>query len=119
MRTRHYPWLALLAVGLFGSLLNVATPIARAASLTVNAGTGVDPAGCYVPPSSGTYKTIQKAVNCAGANDTITVAAGTYTETVTTNKTLTLRGANSGVTGFSPRGPEAIVSGPSGHTSFD
>jgi hypothetical protein len=107
-----------LAVALFGSLLVVATPIARAATLTVNAATGVDPGACYVPPSSGTYKTILKAVNCAAATDTITVAAGTYTEQVTVNKTLTLRGANTGVTGFSPRGPESIVSGPTGKTSF-
>ncbi|MEW5825504.1 MAG: right-handed parallel beta-helix repeat-containing protein [Candidatus Bipolaricaulota bacterium] len=38
------------------------------------------------------YTTIQAAVNGAAAGDTIVVAAGTYAESVTVNKTLTIRG---------------------------
>lgn len=43
------------------------------------------------------YQTIQAAVDDASAGDTITVKSGTYNETVTINKALTLK-AESGVT---------------------
>lgn len=42
--------------------------------------------------SSGTYYTIQDAINAAGSDGTISVAAGTYPETVTINKPLTMVG---------------------------
>ncbi|MBA7645969.1 hypothetical protein ES703_53730 [subsurface metagenome] len=41
--------------------------------------------------------TIQAAVNAAGTDDTINVAAGTYPESVTIDKSLTLLGAKAGV----------------------
>ncbi|HBA91303.1 MAG TPA: hypothetical protein DCZ08_05935, partial [Anaerolineaceae bacterium] len=41
------------------------------------------------------YTTIQAAVTGATAGDTITVAAGTYNETVTVNKSLTITLADS------------------------
>jgi parallel beta-helix repeat protein len=46
--------------------------------------------------TGGCYATIQSAVNAAAANDTINVAAGTYTEDVTIGKALSLIGAGSG-----------------------
>src|SRR5690349_21616061 len=43
------------------------------------------------------YSTIQAAVNAANPGDVIQVDAGTYPESVTINKALTLDGANAGV----------------------
>ncbi len=45
------------------------------------------------------YGTIQAAVNAASAGDTIAVASGTYNETVSITKPLTLEGAQAGVQG--------------------
>jgi hypothetical protein len=51
----------------------------------------------HIVGSSTNYSTIQAAVNAAAAGNTITVDAGTYNETVTINKTLTLKGAKAGI----------------------
>ncbi|MBA3766375.1 MAG: thrombospondin type 3 repeat-containing protein [Acidobacteria bacterium] len=64
-----------------------------------------------------TYFTIQSAVNAAAPGDTIQVCAGTYTETVTVNKTLTLLGAQNGVdarTRAAAPGTESVVNGAGG-----
>lgn len=51
----------------------------------------------HIVGSTTTYSTIQAAVNAAAAGAVITVDAGTYSEKVTVNKLLTIRGAKAGV----------------------
>ena len=63
---------------------------------------------------SASYTTIQAAVNAASAGSVITVDAGTYTESVTVNKQLTIRGVQAGKDARSRSGSETIVTGPSG-----
>ena len=58
------------------------------------------------------YCSIQSAVDSASPGDEITASAGTYTENVTINKALTLKGANNGVNGCSAmRTSESKVDG--------
>jgi len=61
--------------------------------------------------------TIQNGVNNAAANDTVQVAAGSYTETVTVNKELIVLGAQQGVdarTRAAAPGGESVVNGAGG-----
>jgi len=114
--TRYNPCIRLVwTMALASSLIWSLTPAlaAPAAVLSVNGGTGtVNPADpCPNPRDSATYKTIQKAVNCAVASDTIEVAAGTYNENVAVNKAVTVRGANAGIDARNARGAESIVNG--------
>ncbi len=70
---------------------------------------------CNVPTD---YATIQGAVNDAGCT-TINVAAGTYTEHVTVNRSVVLNGANMGTLGSSTsRVPESIVDGTDTDAAF-
>ena len=58
------------------------------------------------------FATISDAVAAATAGETIFACAGTYNESVTVNKDITLLGAEFGVPATTPRpGPESIVTG--------
>lgn len=77
------------------------------------------------PPANGTqadpYCTIQEAVNASAAGDTIQVAQGTYNESVTVNKALTIRGIQYGdnpLNGWLPEGVESRVD-PAGGVAFN
>jgi hypothetical protein len=59
----------------------------------------------------GAYSSIQDAINAAASGDTILVGAGTYNETVTVNKSVTIDGANFGVSSTGARGAESVVAG--------
>ena len=63
----------------------------------------------HIVGNSTSYATIQAAVNAAAAGATINVDAGTYDETVTVSKSLTIRGAQAGVDARNARGAESIV----------
>ena len=54
--------------------------------------------------SAGCYAKIGAAVSAAGANDTINIGAGTYSEGVVLNKPLALIGAGSGATIINAKG---------------
>ena len=82
----------------------------------VNAATGDDNnSGLSGDP----LKTIGAGVNAVTAGGTVHVAAGTYDESVTINKGLTLVGANTGVSGTATRGPESLVTRTSGQSGPD
>ncbi|HRP89255.1 MAG TPA: right-handed parallel beta-helix repeat-containing protein [Edaphocola sp.] len=79
-----------------------------------NGAVGFQPTGTCIGPvhnitQNTYYGTIQAGVDAANANDIIEVAAGTYTEAVTVNKAVTLKGANVGIAGTGVRGTESIL----------
>src|SRR5438046_1263301 len=81
---------------------------AFATVLTIGVGTAQAAVGgptCNVPTD---YPTIQAAVNDPGCS-TINVAAGTYTENVVINRTLTLNGAQAGFGACGRVASESIV----------
>src|SRR6185437_2026048 len=66
------------------------------------------------------FTTISAAMAAANNGDTIQVAAGTYSETVTVDKSVTIEGAQSGVDARIRSGAESIVTGAGngGNTPF-
>ena len=98
-------------VSLLGACMILAATTASAsaaATLTVNDDTaGAGPAGatCATPG----FPTISAAVAAASPGDTVAVCAGTYTESVTVDKELTLLGAQAGVDARGRVAEEAIV----------
>ena len=63
----------------------------------------------HIAGNTTSYSTIQAAVDAAVAGATITVDPGTYNETVTIAKQLTLKGAQAGIDARNTRGAESIV----------
>src|SRR4051794_24135125 len=89
--------LAMAAVVLTTAALALATVPAGAVTNTwFVSPSGSDSTACSTPSSP--CKTIGQAVTNAAAGDTISVAAGTYTEQVTINKQLTVTGAGAATT---------------------
>jgi hypothetical protein len=77
----------------------------------------------YVTPASfiapgTTTPLVQRAIDAATAGFTLNVEGGTYTENVTVNKAVTIRGANFGNEGCGSREDESIVAGGIG-TAFN
>ena len=72
---------------------------------------------CTVAASGGTYTTIQAAVNDTGC-DRINVAAGTYTENVTINRSVTINGSTTGSTIVDGNRAGSVFRIPSGTVSL-
>jgi nitrous oxidase accessory protein NosD len=109
MVTKKHFVVAILGLALLTSIFVVITEKVIAATTRI-----VDDNGACL---GATYFTIQSAVNAAAPGDTIQVCAGTYTETVTINKTLTLIGAQNGAdarTRAAAPGTESVVNGAGG-----
>jgi hypothetical protein len=99
--------LPLVALAVLG-LLALGQGTARAVTTWV-----VDDDGVQCP--SAAFDTIQEAVDAAIGGDIIQVCAGTYTETVTVNKQLTINGAQAGLDARTRTGAaESIVNDPNG-----
>lgn len=107
---RQRPFWALGASGLALAatlILLVGTPTASAAAtLQVNAATGLDSPTCGTATPC---KTIGQAITNASAGDTIQVAAGTYNEQVTIDKALTLEGTDRNTTTISWNSATAVT----------
>ncbi len=61
------------------------------------------------------FSTVQAGINRVAANGTVNVAAGTYSESDTVNKPVTLLGANHGVAGCGSRGLESTINAGAGN----
>ncbi|MDD2599352.1 MAG: right-handed parallel beta-helix repeat-containing protein [Kiritimatiellae bacterium] len=62
----------------------------------------------YVTEASGS---IQRGIDAAAADDTVNVAAGTFSVGANVTKSLTLLGANAGIDGSGTRGAESVIDG--------
>jgi hypothetical protein len=62
--------------------------------------------------------TIQGEVDNAASGDTVLVKAGAYNELVTVDKSIKVKGAKAGADARTRSGPESIVDGNAGSTSF-
>ena len=72
-------------------ILGLAATAAVVAPLATAAAAHADTTTVSVCPLGCTYKTIAAGVNAASAGDTVEVQSGTYTESVTVDKALTIR----------------------------
>lgn len=106
--------LALIAsVGLLGGLLAISAGPVLAATCTttcyVNVNTGSDATGDGSPGNP--FKTINMGLTTVAVGGTVVVAAGVYPEFVDITKSVTLQGANSGVSCLGARSTESVVTG--------
>ena len=106
-----------LAVLLFAAA-NAAAAQAQSAQIWSVDASYPDNSGCVAATRA--CKTLQAAIQAAAAGDTLNVAAGTYSENIVVNKSLTLLGAQAGVkaTGAVRAGGESILNGTGGSSSF-
>ncbi len=109
MNIRHLLFIVTLvcvAVWLSGLGIKLFRP-AKAAIFAIRfvSTSGTDALDCIGSPCA----TINYAVSQAIAGDTISVAAGTYTQNPIINKSVTLTGANAGIAGSGVRGAESII----------
>ncbi|REJ81428.1 MAG: HYR domain-containing protein, partial [Bacteroidetes bacterium] len=69
----------------------------------------------FAPPQS-TAPSIQRGISAATVGGTVNVGPGTFTENITVNKGITLRGMNAGVSCGGTRTAESVINGSGGAT---
>ena len=83
-------------------------------AMTVDPDTGeivVDKKNAAAEVNGVGYPSLQAAINAASAGDVVTVYAGTHEGNITIDKSITLEGANKGVSGTGTRAEESVITG--------
>jgi hypothetical protein len=107
LKFKRFGWLGIAFLGLAITAFGWLTPNTAAAVWTVNSALP-DDSNCTTATRQ--CRTIGAAVDAATNGDVINVGAGTYTETVTISRSLTLNGANAGVNpNTGTRAAESVV----------
>jgi hypothetical protein len=99
-------------------LLKCATSLVLALTCLIGLGALLATRSIHAAPSAGVVPvttTLQAAINAAQNGDTVLIPAGTYTESLTIDKSITLTGVTSATTIIRAAGNQRVITVTSGH----